>query len=118
MTPRFPVRFRPTTPIRRSDGIVQGYHVGPQVTENSDARAAFNPRPSRSPFDTVTPSPTAPDLTAARSTKVGHRRTVHVTADSFVLEEWNGRALDYRSVPRTADSEAALRSRYPEVFDD
>lgn len=116
--PRFPVRVRPATPIRRSDGVVQGYHAGPQVTENSDARAAFNPRPSRSLFHGAPASPTAPDLNSARSMKVGHRRTVHVTADSFVLEEWNGRALDYRSVPRTADSEAALRSRYPEVFDD
>lgn len=116
--PRFPVRVRPATPIRRSDGVVQGYHVGSTVTGDPDARAAFNPRPSRSLFDTVPASPTAPDLTAAHSTKVGHRRTVHLTADSFVLEEWNGRALDYRSVLRTADSEAALRSRYPEVFDD
>lgn len=115
--PRFPVRFRPTTPIRRSDGVVQGYHVGPQVTENSDARAALNPRPSRSLFHGVPASPTAPDLTDAHSTKVNWRRTVHVTTDSFVLEEWNGRAFDYRSVPRTADSEAALRSLHPEVFD-
>ncbi len=28
-------------------GHVQGYHVGPTVTSNADARAVFNPRPQR-----------------------------------------------------------------------
>ncbi len=35
------------TRIRRSDGVVQGYHVGSTVTSNADARAAFHPRPQR-----------------------------------------------------------------------
>lgn len=35
------------TRIRRSDGVVQGYHTGSSVTSNADARAAFNPRPQR-----------------------------------------------------------------------
>lgn len=39
------------TPIRRRDGVVQGYHTGPQVTGNADARAAFNPRPRYLPIE-------------------------------------------------------------------
>ena len=35
------------TPIRRRDGVVQGYHVGRQVTSDPDARAALHPRPPR-----------------------------------------------------------------------
>lgn len=120
MTPRFPVRIRQGNPriTRRADGVVQGYHVGSPVAGDPDARAAFNARPLRSPFDSVPASPSAPDLGGARSASVGWRRAVHVTDGLFVLEEWNGRSLDYRSVPRTADSEAALRSLHPEVFDD
>jgi hypothetical protein len=87
--------------VQTAAGHTQGYHVGPQVTKNSEARAAFNPRPLRSPFDAVSASPTPPDLTDARSTRVNWRRTVHVTDAVVVLEEWNGRALDYRTVHRT-----------------
>lgn len=120
MTPRYPVRIRQGNLriTRRADGVVQGYHVGSPVAGDPDARAAFNSRPSRSLFDTVTPSPTAPDLEGARSASVGWRRAVHVTDGLFVLEEWNGRALDYRSVERSADNDAAIRGLYPEVFDD
>lgn len=104
--------------IRREDGIVQRYNVAPPVTANTSARDAFNPRPERSPFDAVPVSPVEPDLTGARSTKVGWRSFLHVTPDAFVLERWTGGAEDYRVVPRTPDSEAAVRGFYREVFDD
>lgn len=118
--PRHPVRVRQGNPriTRRADGVVQSYHVGSTVTADPEARDAFNARPSRSPFDSVPASPTMPDLSDSRSTPVGWRRTVHVTDGQFVLEEWNGRALDYRSVPRTAETTAVLRSLHPGVFND
>ncbi len=121
MTPRHPVRIRQgNTVIRkeRSDGVRQGYHVGPQVTSDPEARAALHPRPSRDPFAEAAVTSEAPDLTGARFTQVGHRRGVFITDSMLVLEAWNRNAFEYRAVPHTPRSMSALRATYPKVSDE
>lgn len=118
------LRTRPGNPVvtkRRSDGVVQGYHVSPQVTENVASRDAFYERPKSKPFTAlvdVPASPVEPDLRGAREHRVDHRRRLFVTDERFALAEWNGREYDYRVTPRTPELDAAVRRTHPEVLDD
>lgn len=118
------LRIRQGNPVetkRRSDGVVQGYHVGPQVTENVASRDAFYARPKSKPFTAladVPASPVEPDLRGAREYRVDHRRRLFVTDERFALAEWNGREYDYRVTTRTPELDAAVRRTHPEVLDD
>lgn len=117
------LRIRQGNPVvkQRSDGVVQGYHEGPQVTSNVASRDGFYERPKSKPFTALADlpaSPVEPELRGAREHRVDHRRRLFVTETQFALAEWNGREYDYRVAPRTPELDAAVRRTHPEVLDD
>lgn len=67
------------------------------------------------PFADAPALPEAPDLRGARSTSVGWRQTLYVTPGRAVLETWNGRNNDYRTLERTPAVDALLRGAFPTI---
>lgn len=69
------------------------------------------------PFADAPALPEAPDLKGARSTSVGWlvgwRQTLYVTLGRAVLETWNDRNNDYRTLERSAEVDASLSGAFP-----